>query len=669
MVGLTARIFLAFLFIFSFSAEPVKAQWQPVFGVSNSEIYALSSTENILIAGGNHRKVLYSADQGHTWRQLALDLPSGDEKIETLLATETCLWIVVPELGIRKSTDGGITWNWANEGLKSFQIHALLEQEEKLYAGTDAGIFVTTQTANQWQPLHRDGTPMNVRALFLQHQVIYAGTAEGEIYSSDNNGESWQTLTKGTLRKPIQTIVIKDQAIYVGTQGQGVYQSFDGGESWDSIKQGLGSAFVHDLALSDEKILAATDAGLFFMEYEANQWTKLKGLDMGEINAAYALHVRPHQIYAGTSHQGVIRSSDSGLHWELIPKGEMQQNIHSLFSDEDKIYAGISNSIYSTSDGKHWQKLPNLSGAIRQFAKSGSFLFSATDGGIYRKRADQVLWTLVSNPIPINCITSLGNNIFAGTPKDGILKSQDEGNTWEPNGLSGENILTLAITENNLLAGTLHGIFLSDTTKKGWKKVLDGKTIVTLKSFNNKILAGTKTGLYLSSDAGVSWTEIEYDIYTYGIKNIITTATNLIIQDDAGRFFVSYDEGKTWKLYDLPVLGNITSLTVFNNLLIAGTTDKGIWQHPLLFESKDEVSLLPFTIYPNPASEKIQVHLPVIETEFTLALKDIYGRTIYQYQSASWKNELDVSQLPKGTYFLQISGNGEKVVKRVIKQD
>jgi len=669
MLGFTAKTSIGLFLIFCLSPWATKAQWQPIFSVSSMEIHALCSEGNTVIAGGSHRKVLYSPDQGHTWRNLSLDLPTGRENIETLLANGSYLWIAVPGLGIRRSTDGGVTWDWANEGLESLRIHTLVEEEGKLLAGTDAGVFISTDGTNHWQSLHLGTAAPEVHALYTQDDKLYAGTSRGELYYSENRGKSWKILTKGILRKPIQSIVIKGEKIYLGTQGQGVYHSADEGESWITVKKGLGSAYVHELAQGDDRLLAATDAGLYFLEDGADQWKKLDGMDRGEVNATYALHAQSNHIYVGTSHQGVMRSSDSGLHWETIPKGAMQQNVQVLFDGGEQIYVGINNAIYTSLEGLHLQKALDLSGAVKHFATSGKYVFSATDAGIYRKLPNEVQWALVSSPIQVNCITSLRDEVFAGTVRDGVLKSIDGGDTWAQVGLPEENILTLVTDGEHLVAGTTQGIFRSADQGVRWHTVLENEEAVILKAYKNKLLGGTKTGLFLSSDGGKSWHRIPYDSYNYSVKNIITTPTSVIILDNAGRFFVSYDEGNTWKPYELPVLGNVSALTVYKGQMIAGTTDKGIWQHTLLPEYEGEKVVQPFSVYPNPASEKIFISLPDFQNPFIISLKDIYGRTIVQHLSSSPKYEFDILRLPEGTYYLQISGNGKKVIRRIIKQD
>src|SRR5438552_16962465 len=55
--------------------------------------------------------------------------------------------------GVFYSTDNGGNWDLApNEGLTNKHVHALLISGANLLAATDAGIFLSINSANHWNP-------------------------------------------------------------------------------------------------------------------------------------------------------------------------------------------------------------------------------------------------------------------------------------------------------------------------------------------------------------------------------------------------------------------------------------------------------------------------------------------------------------------------------------
>ena len=68
-------------------------------------------------------------------------------------------------------------------------------------------------------------------------------------------------------------------------------------------------------------------------------------------------------------------------------------------------------------------------------------------------------------------------------------------------------------------------------------------------------------------------------------------------------------------------------------------------------------------IYPNPAQESIFINSP---TTVQVALTDILGRKILS-QTIQQKGEINVSNLQRGLYFLEITTkNNARIVKKII---
>ena len=78
------------------------------------------------------------------------------------------------------------------------------------------------------------------------------------------------------------------------------------------------------------------------------------------------------------------------------------------------------------------------------------------------------------------------------------------------------------------------------------------------------------------------------------------------------------------------------------------------------------------SIYPNPFNNNIFIKVNSSASninEWTLQLTDVLGRTIYSDPSLNYNNEIDLSNLPSGVYFITVLHNTARAVFPVVKQN
>jgi photosystem II stability/assembly factor-like uncharacterized protein len=118
--------------------------------------------------------------------------------------------------------------------------------------------------------------------------------------------------------------------------------------------------------------------------------------------------------------------------------------------------------------------------------------------------------------IRIVAMGSTGENLFAGTKKNGVYRSVDSGKNWSSsnNGLPPEPEVRMLVAGNkNIIVLLTSGLlFYSSDNGDGWKPVTipnNGSSVAALCAFGNKIFVGTSVGLYESADDGNSWSHTE----------------------------------------------------------------------------------------------------------------------------------------------------------------
>jgi hypothetical protein len=77
---------------------------------------------------------------------------------------------------------------------------------------------------------------------------------------------------------------------------------------------------------------------------------------------------------------------------------------------------------------------------------------------------------------------------------------------------------------------------------------------------------------------------------------------------------------------------------------------------------------LGFSIYPNPNNGLVNIESNSLSASATIQLVDLTGRIIFNYSITSTKEQLDISHLSNGIYFLSFKNNGQSYIRKIIKE-
>jgi len=253
-------------------ARLIMAWPQLADGHATSDLrYRLQWNAPILISP-NDPKVLYHAaqmllrsrDGGETWEEMSPDLTRNDRS--------------------KQGKSGGpITIDVTGVELYD-TIFALAESPVEagvIWAGTDDGlIHITRDNGKTWQNITPKGIPEWIQINSIDAPLRDKGTAyvaatmykfddfRPYLYKTSDYGKTWTKIVNGipdgAFTRVIRQDPVKPGLLYAGTE-VGLYVSFDDGASWKPFQRNLPYTPITDLAVKNGDLVVATQGRAFWI--------------------------------------------------------------------------------------------------------------------------------------------------------------------------------------------------------------------------------------------------------------------------------------------------------------------------------------------------------------------------------------------------------------------
>jgi photosystem II stability/assembly factor-like uncharacterized protein len=219
---------------------------------------------------------------------------------------------------------------------------------------------------------------------------LYAGTNAG-LFLSTNHGGSWTTRDDGLTAAYVFALAVSATSQFAGTDGDGVFLSTNNGTSWKAIKTGLTARVVHAFAVSGTNTFASIDSSVYLTQNDGITWKHLFSFP----SIANALAIIGNNLVAGTGN-GIFLSTNDGNTWEMANAGLKDTNVLSFAVSDTDIFAGTNGGgVYlSTDKGNSWiEASTGLTNApVRALASSGANLFAATSAGVFFSTNNGAKW-------------------------------------------------------------------------------------------------------------------------------------------------------------------------------------------------------------------------------------------------------------------------------------
>ena len=355
--------------------------WEPIF--DNEATFAIgclaitpsdpdilwAGTGEVLMARSSYAGlgVYKSTDGGKTWNNMGLEDTYHISRIVIDPVKPDIVYVAAighnftfnEERGIYKTINGGETWEkvlyvservgaieLAIDPLDSQTLLAVMwERERKAWMNTNtgegSGIYKTTDGGKSWRKL-TNGFPAGdfvgragiafspsdpdiVYAVLDNHKPDEKGSRfRGEIYRSENKGESWIKTHEGRLPTGIGydfclVRVAPDNPDEIFVCGQKLIHSVDGGKSFNFVGETIVHLIDHDIKVlhldmhelridpnNPDRILLGNDGGLYISYDRGNTWMHYNNIPAGEFYAVSVDNQDPYMIYGGTQDNAAL---------------------------------------------------------------------------------------------------------------------------------------------------------------------------------------------------------------------------------------------------------------------------------------------------------------------------------------------------------------------------
>jgi len=435
------------------------------------------------------------------------------------------------------------SWIMANNGIPS-NIRYILNMhsyKDKLFVGTDKGIFLTTDNGTNWVEKGEGLMANYIKSIKSVGDVLFAGTigaGRDNFYISEDDGATWfiPELNGLPTSYSVLSMVYAQDRLYIGTF-IGLFYTTDLGNNWTELKSQNGNSFrdIRALASIDKKLYIGTDEALFI----SGNSMILNQTPGGGTKSITSISVYENNVVVTTDFHGVFHSNNEGLSW--LPKNGGLPNTD--FMNASLIFEGItyigipsSGGVYKSSDyGTNWVKKTTkglaAASVVRVLFAQDKLYASVYGLGIAQSSNDGMEWEFINEGLEhLNLIQlcECNNTIYAVQDRDRnvyyknindeswnvIPSSNFEGQVWFRDIECNKNEVFIIETNG--------GTYKLNENKSGWTKILDNSEINQivndemgflirakwLLDFNDNLIVGTNRGIIYSDDSGENWHEL-----------------------------------------------------------------------------------------------------------------------------------------------------------------
>lgn len=633
----------------------------------------------IFAASKTGGKLLRSYDTGLTWTQLTNGLPASS---------------ISPRFSIDVSpADTNYVYLMATNNDDDL---------EGFYRSVNGGNSFVKRSSTPNIPDGQGWYNLAVVADPTNRESVYAGGIF--VYRSIDGGATFTGIGCGHV--DVHDLNFNGNSLLLASDG-GVYSYSGTGTSWISMSSNLSIAQPYGIGLSTSNtnlmISGHQDAGTN-LTTDGITWKPVSG---GDGMISFIDRTDNTRMFC-TFQNGVLRrSTNSGTNFTTVKTVTGGLWVTPFIQDPlvaNTLYTGGDVVEKSIDGGTSWTTISPANGQVRWIDVSltnNQIIYYVTNTAIFKTTDGGANWTNVNGTVPANSRLHVHidvndpNTVYvalASTGTNQVFRTTDAGVTWVniSTGLPPVAANTI-VTQRNVLGvaycGTDIGVYYRDpAVSADWQLYSNGLPVVPIRDLeinytNNKIRAATFgrsiwesplsrilpvnlvafSGIPGTMGINLTWqtaSEIGFDRFeierSLDANNWAKIATEITKGSNANYEIIDEKPTNGINYYRLKMIdkdGKYTYSKIVNVKWIKGNGKQ-------------------LSLYPNPTKEKIFLEgSELIGEKVAARIVDIGGKVIMTTNVKNLRNGLQVSNLPNGSYFIEIAdAAAKKTLQFIVEQ-
>lgn len=357
------------------------------------------SGSEVVYAGTRSWDVYRSDDGADLWQVTGeIGTPGESSPVTRLAASRdgSYVYALSNVLGLFRSTDEGLTWSGAQDGIGWSGTTQVIEfaldpaAGLHLFAAATDGLYESFDGGASW--IARSSLPgmsdvTSVATSAAAPGVVLAAS-DGNVVRSADGGHTWTALLFGSF---FAVAVDPEDAdhLLAGTTtaaadapqfaSAAILESDDGGGSWTHSWDGAVGSSVRQLALAGDHAYAATTAGIVFSNDSGKTWSGPSAPAAGIDVASVAIDAVDASRAWGAAGSILLRTVNGGSTWQRL---SAPASINVLLSKGGHLWGGGPSGIYRSEDGGlTWAHPCSTTSPVAALAVGNGALFAALQSG------------------------------------------------------------------------------------------------------------------------------------------------------------------------------------------------------------------------------------------------------------------------------------------------
>ena len=436
-----------------FSSTDLGDSWTDITPISRGHVMGtvevVTAGNTLILAGYGLR----SQDGGETWVTLGGDENSFSVFSSTIALDENNLY--TGSIGIRRSTDGGVTWHHFMTGIVNSRVPNLVVFKNVLYALTPTEMLKSADGGESWESVNLISANAKALPPFLPPSLrkgfnaftTKVATANGVLYMSNSEHDGVTLFRLSDVDNVFQPVEdapdFEEDTLQMEWQKKRM-EAVKNRYRVDEVMKQLNAAQERiyeeqqtngTFTVADDTVFMEYRHKLYRWQFDETAWHDTGLEDHAEISPigrkGLALAVSGNTIYAGKREGDLFLSVDDGDTWRNVtekldfPFGYFKEI---LFAGST-VYVSTDMGVASSRDGETWHVLTDADGnrlIMDRIAVDGTTAYGVYNSGVYQVDNQTNTWQQIIPELP-HTATSFavdGNTFYIGTKQNGVLRFQ-----------------------------------------------------------------------------------------------------------------------------------------------------------------------------------------------------------------------------------------------------